>query len=307
MKYLISRLAQLLVVTFLVVTIVFAVVRLAPGDPAAVMIGQFANPYEIESLKEVMGLDEPIPVQYMKFVGGFFLRGDLGKSIFFNEPVMGLVFDRLPNTFILAVVTLTWVLVLGVPIGLYTALFRGGLVEYIVRVVVYFTQAAATFWVAIMLILLFSVKLDLLPAFGSDTPAHMILPSVALGLPLVARVVRFVRSGMLEVLETDYVRTARSKGLRERVVILRHAFRNVLIPLVTDTGLRFGWLLGGAVIVETVFVWRGIGLLTTTAVQNRDYQLVQGCVLVFALLFLAINVAVDIAYTWIDPRIRYQG
>ncbi len=134
----------------------------------------------------------------------------------------------------------------------------------------------------------------------------MILPSMALGLPLIARVVRFVRSGMLEILGTDFVRTARSKGLRERVVVLRHAFRNVMIPLVTDTGLRFGWLLGGAVIVETIFAWPGIGSLTATAVQIRDYPLVQGCVLVFALLFLAVNVLVDIAYTWIDPRIRFE-
>jgi ABC-type dipeptide/oligopeptide/nickel transport system permease component len=302
--HIIGRLAQLLVVSLFVVTIVFAAVRLAPGDPAMVMVGEVANPYAYESLKEVMGLNVPIPLQYVNFLRGL-IRGDLGESVFYNVPIMELVLERLPATFVLAVVTLTWVLLLGVPIGLFTAIRRGSWAEYAVRVLVYFTQAAATFWVAIMLILFFSVTLNLLPAFGSGTPAHIILPSMALGLPLIARVVRFVRTGMLEILESDYVRTARSKGLRERVVVWRHAFRNVLIPLVTDTGLRFGWLLGGAVIVETVFAWPGIGSLTATAVQMRDYPLVQGCVLIFALLFLAVNVIVDITYTWIDPRIRF--
>ncbi|MBM4466063.1 MAG: ABC transporter permease [Chloroflexi bacterium] len=304
-RYLVSRLIQLLVLAVIVVTIVFAAVRIVPGDPAMIMLGQIATPYEYESLKKIMGLDQPIPVQYVLFLKGLAV-GDMGKSVFYGKPVMGMVVERLPATLGLAVVTMIWILLVGVPIGIYTACHQGSWADYIMRLLVYFTQAAATFWVAIMLILVFSVKLDLLPSFGSGTLAHVILPTTALGLGLVARVARFVRSGMLEVLGTDYVRTARGKGLAENRVMYGHAFRNVMIPLVTDTGLRFGWLLGGAVIVETVFSWPGLGSLTTTAVQMRDYQLVQGCVLVFALLFLVVNLLIDVSYTLIDPRIRYQ-
>lgn len=302
-RFILYRLSQAAFTAFLVVTLVFIVVRLAPGDAALVFIGQAGSAYEYDSLKRLMGLDRPILVQYADFLARI-LRADLGRSLINRTPVFDLVIYRLPLTVLLACVTMGVVVVVGVPIGIATAVYRGSVFERLIRTLTYSMQALATFWIAILLILIFAVRLRWLPAFGGGSVSHLILPAVSLALPLIARVVRFVRSGLLEVMQTDYVRTARSKGLTEGLVVRRHGLRNILIPLVTDLGLRFGWLLGGAVIVETVFVWPGLGSLMVTAVQQRDYPLVQAAVLVFVTLFLLTNLFIDILYKWIDPRLR---
>jgi peptide/nickel transport system permease protein len=302
-RFLAYRLAQAIVTAFLMVTLVFVAVRLAPGDPALVFLGQVGSAYEYESLKKLMGLDRPLIVQYVDFLSRI-VRADLGKSIFFATPVQDLVAVRLPQTALLAAVTMLIVVIVGVPLGVATAVYRDSWFERAVRIVTYSTQAMATFWIGILLILAFAVYLRWLPAFGGGSLRHFVLPAAALALPLIARVVRFVRSGLLEVLRTDYVRTARSKGLGEITVVRRHALRNILIPLVTDLGLRLGWLLGGAVIIETIFNFPGLGNLTVSAVTNRDYPLVQGAVLVFASMFLLTNILVDMTYFLIDPRLR---
>lgn len=300
------RLIQATVTVCLMVTLTFVVVRLAPGDPALVFLGQVGSAYEYETLKKLMGLDRPLLVQFVEFLGNI-VRGDFGESIFFAAPVVDLVLSRLPQTVLLALVTMLLVVVIGVPLGIVTAVYRKSLFERVVRIVTYSMQAMATFWIAILLILVFAVTLGWFPAFGGGSARHLVLPATALAIPLIARVVRFVRSGLLEILNADYVRTARSKGLPEGTVVRRHAMRNILIPLVTDLGLRFGWLLGGAVIIETVFSWPGLGSLTVTAVQNRDYPLVQGTVLVFAAMFLLVNLLLDLLYAVIDPRLRFTA
>lgn len=302
-SFILHRLSQAAITVFLVVTLVFVVVRLAPGDAALVLIGQAGSAYEYDSLKKLMGLDRPILVQYAEFLARI-LRADLGQSLINRTPALDLVISRLPLTVLLACVTMGVVIVVGVPIGIATAVYRGSALERLIRTLTYSMQALATFWIAILLILIFAVRLRWLPAFGGGSVSHLILPVISLALPLIARVVRFVRSGLLEVMQTDYIRTARSKGLTESLVVRRHGLRNILIPLVTDLGLRFGWLLGGAVIVETVFVWPGLGSLLVTAVQQRDYPLVQAAVLVFVTLFLLTNLLIDIVYKWIDPRLR---
>ena len=205
----------------------------------------------------------------------------------------------------LALVTMAGVILLGIPLGLLAAATRGSILDTVIRMVTYSVQAVANFWLAILLIMFFSVRLHWFPTFGAGGPAHLVLPAVSLGIPFLARVVRFVRGGILEVLDSDFVRTARGKGLSRMVVVTKHAFRVTLIPLVTDLGLRLGWLLGGTVIIETVFAWPGLGSLTVEAVRARDYPLVEGAVLVLSAFFLVTNFFIDLSYGLLDPRVRY--
>lgn len=304
-NYLIRRFVQVLITVFIIVTIVFVAVRLAPGDPAAVMTGPAGDVYTYESIRSYMGLDRPWHLQYIDYFKGI-LTGNLGISIFFTKPVTELIIYRLPATLQLAFFAVLSTILIGVPLGIYCSVRRKSLIGKALLILAYSGQSMAEFWLGIVLVFIFSVKLGLLPSFGRGTLAHIILPAASITFPLVARVLRFIHSGLLEIMQSDYIRTARSKGLSERMILYKHAFKNMLIPLVTDMGLRFGWLLGGMVVVETVFKWPGLGSLMVQAVSSRDYALIQGCVLVFSFLFIIVNVLIDIIYTFIDPRIRYS-
>lgn len=302
--YMLKRIGYMILILILMSMLVFAAVRLAPGDPAVIMLAQTAGPEEIEAMRRSLGLDKPIYVQYAIFVRDI-VEGNLGISIYLKRPVIGLVFERMPNTLRLAFFTMAWILAVSIPAGIYGAIRRGGIFDTFSRIFIYLGQAAPNFWLGIMLILVFAVKLRWLPSFGSGTIKHMILPSLALGIPLLSRETRFTRIAILDVLSKDYMRTARSKGLPERVVMGIHAFRNALIPITTDSGMQLGWLIANAVVVEVVFAWPGVGSLAIEAIVARDYPLVQACVLFLAAIFIFLVFVVDIVYTYIDPRIKY--
>jgi ABC-type dipeptide/oligopeptide/nickel transport system permease component len=285
--------------------IIFVAMRVAPGDPAERLVSPLATDEELEQMREALGLNKPIYEQYAIFLNNV-LHGHLGKSLFYEQSVLTIVLERLPATLELAVISMLVVIAFGIPLGIYSATHSGSWLEVIIRIMAYIGQAMPSFWLAIVLILVFSVGLGILPSFGRRSLGCFVLPAIALILPRLARVMRFVRSAVLEVMHEDYVRTARAKGLFERSVLYGHTFRNALIPVMTDSWLQFAWLLGGAMVVEVVFAWPGIGALTINAISSRDYPLVEGCVLLLALIFLLVNLLMDLSYTLADPRVRYQ-
>ncbi len=284
--------------------IVFSLVRLIPGDPARAMAGVNATPEFIEAVRVRHALDQPIPIQYARFVVRF-LQGDLGNSIFSGRPVTTEIGERFPRTLILATVALLIATTLGVTAGIISATRRNSLFDNASMLVALVGVAAPVFWMALMLQLLFAVQLRMLPATGIGTIRHLVLPSITLGTASAALMARITRSSMLDVLRQDFITTARAKGLDERLVIYKHALKNALIPVVTVLGLQFGILLGGAVLTETVFAWPGVGRLLVDAILRRDYPVVQGTVMLLALLFVLINLVVDIIYAFLDPRIHY--
>ncbi len=302
--YLIRRLALAVFVVWGVVTMVFVVMRLVPGDPANAFLGVDATQEEVEQLRERLGLDRSIPEQYV-----IFLRqaagGDLGRSTYSGQPALEMIMERLPATIRLAAAALALALVTAFVLGVVAALRANSTLDQLISVVTVMGQSLPDFWIGLMLILVFAGILRLLPTFGSDTLAHLVLPAVTLGLPLMGATTRLVRSGMLEILGQDYIRTARAKGLKPSVVVRRHALKNMLIPVVTVFGLRLGYLLGGSVIVETVFSWPGVGNTIIFAISSRDYAVVQAATLVVAISFVAINLVIDLIYVFLDPRIRF--
>ena len=302
--YLIRRLALAIFVVWGVVTMVFVVMRLVPGDPANAFLGVDATQEEVQQLRERLGLDRSIPEQYV-----IFLRqaagGDLGSSTYSGQPALEMIIERLPATIRLASAALALALVTAFVLGVTAALHANSALDQLISVVTVMGQSLPDFWIGLMLILVFSGILRLLPTFGSDTLAHLILPAVTLALPLMGATTRLVRSGMLEILGQDYIRTARAKGLKPSVVVRRHALKNMLIPVVTVFGLRLGYLLGGSVIVETVFSWPGVGNTIIFAISSRDYAVVQAATLVVAISFVAINLVIDLVYVVLDPRIRF--
>lgn len=302
-SFLISRLLQSVVVLTGLTFLAFALVRVVPGDPVRLMLGDQATPEQIARARDDFGLDEPLLVQYFYYVGDL-VRGDLGVSLRQRQPVTDLIRDALPTTLQLAITSIGLSVGIGVPLGILTAIRRGSGLDSIVMTATLFAQALPTFWWGIVLITVFSVSLRLLPTSGSGSLSHLILPAITLSTYVLALIVRLTRSAMIEVLSQDYVRTARAKGLSERVVLFTHALRNAAIPIVTIIGLQFGNLMGGAVITETVFAWPGIGLLALNAINNRDYPLVQAIVLLSAVTFLTINILIDLLYSILDPRIR---
>jgi len=304
-NYIIRRLFQVLITAFIIVTLVFIVIRIAPGDPAAVMTGPAGDVYTYESIRSYMGLDRPWHLQYFDYLKSLLVM-DLGSSLFYTKPVTELILERIPATLELAFLAVLFTVLIGVPLGIYSSIKSESLLGKIFVFLAYSTQSMAEFWLGIVLVFIFSIKLGIFPSFGRGTVAHIILPSLCITLPLLARVLRFTRTGLLEIMQKDFIRTARSKGLSERNILYGHAFKNILIPLVTDIGLRFGWLLGGMVVVEAVFKWPGMGSLIVQAVTSRDYSVIQGCVLVYSFLFLIVNLLIDITYTFIDPRIKYD-
>ena len=303
-SYLLRRLWQSLLVIFGVSVVVFLILHLT-GDPAALMLPPDATAEDIAKFRHDMGFDDPVAVQYVRFLKGA-VRGDFGQSIRHGEPAMGLVVERLPATFELAGAGLVIALALAIPAGIVSAVRRNTSIDYISTVVALLGQAMPTFWLGIMLILVFSVRLNWLPSSARGDVEHLILPAITLGLFTTARITRLTRSGMLEVLGQHYIRTARAKGVGEPPVVWKHALKNASIPIVTIVGIELGTLLGGSVITETIFAWPGVGRLSVQAIFNRDYPVVQSAVFLLASTFVIVNFLVDVVYTYLDPRIRFR-
>ena len=298
-----SRLLQSVVVLIGVSVVVFVVMRVIPGDPVVLMLGDLATEQRVEEVRAQLGLDRPIWEQYVIYVHDA-LRGNFGWSLRRQQPVSKLILEALPATAQLALVSTTVSVLIGIFTGILSATQRGSGLDKAMMLVMLVGQAMPVFWWGIVLVIVFAVMLHLLPTSGSGTPRHLILPAVTLSTYYTALITRLTRSGMVEVLGRDYIRTARAKGLGESRVILVHALKNASIPIATVIGLQVGTLLGGAVITETVFGWPGIGTLAVHAVYNRDYPLVQGIVLLSAVVFVFINTLVDLTYLHLDPRIR---
>jgi peptide/nickel transport system permease protein len=303
-SYLARRLVDLCAAVLGVSTIAFLALRLS-GDPVALLITEYATEAEIARVRALLGLDQPLWVQYGRFLSDV-LRGEFGESLRFIRPAASLVWETLPATVTLAIAAVAIATVVAVPLGILAAVRRGTVLDGLVTILATVGQSMPYFWLGILLILLFAVHLRVLPPFGSGTWRHLILPAVTLSMTPLARTMRLVRSGMVEVLHQDYIRTAWAKGLGRRRVLFRHALQNAAIPVVTILGLDFGTLLGGAVVTETIFAWPGVGRLIVQAIQSRDYPVVQAAVFYLALVFVLINLLVDIAYAYLDPRIKYR-
>jgi ABC-type dipeptide/oligopeptide/nickel transport system permease component len=303
--FLAARLARVMIVVLGALTIVFIIVRLS-GDPVALLTPQGATAQDVAQIRHQLGLDQPLPVQYVIYLRNL-LVGDWGQSIKDHQPVVTLILDRLPATLELAAVAFLFVVGIALPLGILAARARGTWVDYLAMGLAALGQSVAPFWFGLILVLFFSLRLHWLPTSGTGTWQHVIMPALTFGIGVIASIARVTRAAMLDVLRCDYVRTARAKGLTERVLLARHAFRNAAIPVVTVVGLQAGTLLAGAVIAEQVFAWPGIGRLAIEAVNSRDYAVVQGVVIVFALMFSLVNIGIDLLYAVLDPRIRVGG
>lgn len=299
---LVPRLGRAIVTLWLVVTVVFVVLRFS-GDPVRLLLPSDASEEQVQALRVELGLDASIPVQYGRFIRQV-SQGDLGDSLRFNQPALELVLNRFPATAELALVAFALAAVLGLAIGSLTAFVRGSVLDRLAMAVMSFFQAAPSFFLGLMFILLFSVQLGWLPTSGYGSPAQVVLPALTLSALTLSSIARITRSSLLDVLRADYIRTARAKGISERLIWLRHAMRNAALPLVTMLGLELAELLTGAVIVETVFAWPGVGRLAIDSVASRDYPVVQAAVLLIASIFVVINLLVDLSYLVLDPRTR---
>ena len=305
-QYLVRRALAAVPVLLGISVAVFLMMHMVPGDPAKMMLGELAVQKEaVDNMRRQLGLDDPIPVQYWRFLKGA-VRGDLGRSILENQPVARMIWQVLPSTIELTLAGLGIAIVLGFILGVTAAVRQNSWVDNASMVMALWGVSMPSFWMGLLLIFLFSLKLGWLPATGQGGIERLLMPAFTLGYLASAVIARLVRSSMLEVLRQDYVRTARAKGLRDRLVIYRHALRNALIPVVTVLGLQFGALLGGAVVVETVFSRPGIGRLAVTSILSKDFQVTQGTVLMSAVFYTLVNIAVDFSYALLDPRIRYD-
>ena len=302
--FFISRLLQLIVTMFIISLVVFFILRLS-GDPILVVAPDFFSQEQIEQMRKFWGFDKPLGEQYLTFVTKA-ITGDFGKSYLAKRPAMELIIERLGYTWMLAAASAAIGLTIAIPLGILSALKRNSLLDLIITSLSSLGTAMPSFWLGLMLIIIFSVYLRMLPAFGALEPKAIIMPSVTLGVGMAARLSRMTRSAMLEVLNQDYVRTAHSKGLLHKTVVFRHALRNALIPIVTVFGLQLGWLLGGSVVVESVFSWPGLGRLMIDSISVRDNTVVQAGLLFFALSFILINYVIDVLYIMLDPRIKFQ-
>jgi peptide/nickel transport system permease protein len=303
LRALVVRLAYTLPVLWVVVSIVFLLIHLVPGDPIEQMLGEGARPADIAALRHTYGLDAPLGQQYLHYWRGV-LHGDLGHSLRLNDSVTHLVLARYPYTIELAAAAVILALALAIPAGIAAALRRNRWQDQALGVVSLLGLSFPGFALGPILILLVSIKLGWLPVSGTGGISHLILPAVTMGGALAAILTRMVRTAMLEELGQDYIRTARAKGLPERSVVYRHALRNALIPVITLVGLQFGALLAGAIVTEKIFSWPGIGQLTVSAISNRDYSLLQGCILAVGLTYVFVNLATDVLYLVVNPRIR---
>ena len=312
LAYIFRRVLAMLPIMGVVVVFVFLLVRIAPGDPAAIIAGDYATPEAIQKIRAGLGLDKPIHLQFALYVGSL-IRGDLGQSLHSRRPVSQLIAQRIEPTLALALSTLVFAVLTAVPLGVLAAWRAGSLVDRAVMVIAVGGFSIPIFWLGFLLIYLFSVKLDLLPVQGyvsfreGIVPfiQHLILPTFALGLVYTALLARITRASLLEVLQSDYIRTANAKGLRPATVLFAHALKNAAVPIVTTIGVGFALLIGGVVITESVFALPGLGRLTVDAILQRDYSIIQGVTLIFAFSYALVNLLVDMSYTLFDPRIRY--
>lgn len=303
-NYFVRRILQIIPVLFIISFIVFTLVFVA-GDPVSLMLPDDAPPEAREELRETMGLNEPFIVQYVTYMGNM-LQGDFGESYRFNQPALNIVLERLPATLELAVFAIVISTVVAIPLGIWSATRQNTGLDLIATGAAVIGKAMPNFWLGIMLILLFSVTLGMFPVSGRGTAMHVILPAITLATGIAAEMTRLIRSSMLDSLSQDYVRTARSKGLKNRIVVYKHAFRNSLIPVVTITFLQTSTLVGGTLITETVFAWPGLGQLLIQAVNTRDMAIVQASVFIIAVLVILMNLIADILYRFLDPRIKYN-
>jgi peptide/nickel transport system permease protein len=311
-RYVLRRFLLTVPVLFGVSVLVFVIMHVVPGDPVRLIAGPDAPEEVVVRIRAELGLDRPLHVQYLSFLGRA-LRGDLGHSLRSRAAVVDEILARFPATLELTSVSMVIAILLGIPLGLISAVRRSTWIDYLAMGTSLSTLSMPIFWVAIVAIWIFSLQLGWLPVSGRGGPVwewdgfhHIILPGLTLSTTSIAIISRLTRSGMLEVLGREYVTTARAKGLPEPAVVGKHALKNALIPVVTVVGLQYGLLLGGAVVTETIFAWPGVGRLAMTSILQRDYPVVQGCVLLVATLFVVINLAIDLLYGWLDPRIRYD-
>lgn len=302
-NYIVKRLILLIPVVFGVVTLVFFLVHLIPGDPVEVMLGEQARAADKEMLRHELRLDRPLMEQYRLYLTGL-ARGDLGRSIHFREPVLTMITRRFPATILLTLAAMFVAILIAIPIGIVSATKQYSLIDNASMFFALLGISMPNFWLGPLLILLFSIQLGWLPVSGMGGVEHLILPSITLGTALAAILTRMTRAGILEVIRQQYIVTSRAKGLAEKKVLYKHALKNALIPVITILGLQFGALLSGSIITETIFSWPGIGRLVIQAVNQRDYPLVQGCVLFIALTYVLVNLATDLLYSAADPRIR---
>ena len=304
-RHFLQRLLYTLPALWLILTMVFLMIHIVPGDPVLQMLGQDARAEDIEQLRHSLGLDQPLGVQYARYLEGL-ARGDWGRSMRYSAPVRSIVLERFPATLELSLASLAVCIAIAIPAGVFSARRRGSGAD---RATSFFTLlglSVPNFALGPILILVFSIEIGWLPVSGRGGISHLILPAATLGAALAAILTRMVRGSMIEELSSDYVRTARAKGITERAVLFRHAFPNALIPVITIVGLQFGSLLAGTIVTETIFSWPGIGRLAVQAISARDYPLLQGCILVIAVSYVAVNLLTDLVHAVVDPRVRLQ-
>ena len=305
LRFILKRLLMTLLILFAVSIIAFALIRIAPGNPAMMVLPDGASQEAIKAMEVKLGLDQPMVVQYFRYIGGV-LKGDLGTSIIYKLPVKDLIFQRLPATFKLTIITMLVCLLISIPLGIVAGSRQGTIVDFLATMFALLGQSMSTVWMGILVIYIFAAKLEWFPAMGYGTWKNFILPAMTLGYPVAAQVTRMGRSGIIDVLKEDYITATYAKGISRAVVYTKYAFKNALIPIVTIVGMQIGIYLAGAVVVETIFAWPGFGQLIFQAVGTRDYPLVQSCLLVSAALFAIVNMLVDIVNSFIDPRITLQ-
>lgn len=286
--------------------VIFTLMHYAPGDPVRMILGNSATSEQVEAMRETMGLNDPLLLQYLNYMKNLLLHGDLGTSYVHNSPVLDMIVQRLPVTITLAILGIAFAVLLGVPAGVISAVKQYSVVDNIVMVIALLGISMPNFWLGIIMILFFSRTLNWFPVSGWNGPIYWVLPTISVGASSAASIARMTRSSMLEVIQQDYISTARAKGQKESVVILRHGLKNSLIPIITSVGLLFGMLLGGAVVAETVFAIPGIGKLMVDAISQRDYPIVTGTAIIIAAMLGLVNLMVDISYAFVDPRIKSQ-
>lgn len=301
--YIIRRLFQLIFVLFGVTTLVFFLIHFIPGDPVDIMLGDFAATVDKEQLRSQLGLDKPVLQQYGSYLMGV-VSGDLGTSVHTKEPVLSMIASRFPASAELMVGAMVIAFLIAFPLGILSALRPYGFIDSGSMAVSFLGVSMPNFWLGPLLIIFFSIKLDLLPVNERGGLEHLILPSITLGTAMAAMLSRMIRSSLLEVLGEDYIKNARAKGMNEKMVVVKHALRNAMIPVITIIGLQVGVLLSGAIITESIFDWPGLGSLLIEGINTRDYRVVQGCILIIASIYVIVNLLTDIAYAWADPRVR---
>lgn len=313
-KTIFQRLIQILPTLLIVVTITFILTRMIPGNPAAAMLGPQASVEEIQKLTEELGLNDSMGQQYMRYIGDIF-RGDFGRSYSYNDSVLNLILNRLPNTLLISITSLIVAIMISIPLGILSAIKQYSIFDYVAMIMALVGVSMPIFWLGLMLVLVFSVGLGWLPSLGMgsmdrglwDVISHMILPVACLATIPTATFTRITRSSMLETINNDFIKALRARGLKERSIIYKHALKNALPPVITVIGIQLAGAFAGAILTETIFSWPGMGTLITGAIENRDYVLVQGAVLVTAMAFVFVNLFVDLIYMVVNPKVNYEG